>query len=382
MPAHPRLNAWLKLAQGLLECPTAALREDLPAAHVAAFAHARPALFLKRDAVGNLLVGYPGNGAGAKAPIVLVAHLDHPGFWIEAIRGRTVELLFKGGVRLEHAVKGAPLAFYRRGEAKPTGFGKLEKSIGANGRVVSATARIERGTAECGGFTMWDFPGFSVRGGKIVSRCCDDLLGAAAAMCVLDELARSKPKGVAAWGLFTRAEEIGFYGALWAVKERWIPREARVISLECSRALAVAPQGAGPVVRVGDSASLFDPPFTEALRQACVRVQKEDPSFLYQRKLMDGGACEATAFCSAGYRSSGICVPLGNYHNQTGLDGGKKGIGPESVAVSDFAGEVRLLLELVRHGRGLAKLEGTTRQAMAKRTKEAVKAFRAHPLRG
>ena len=30
---------------------------------------------------------------------------------------------------------------------------------------------------------------------------------------------------------------------------------------------------------------------------------------------MDGGACEATALCSAGFRSACLAMPLRNYHN-------------------------------------------------------------------
>jgi endoglucanase len=67
------------------------------------------------------------------------------------------------------------------------------------------------------------------------------------------------------------------------------------------------------------------------------------PGFRYQRKLMDGGACEATAFCASGYRASGLAVPLGNYHNAG--DAGP-GIEPETVMVSDWLAEVQLLVEL------------------------------------
>ncbi|MGB1126680.1 MAG: hypothetical protein ACPG4Q_15875, partial [Phycisphaeraceae bacterium] len=67
---------------------------------------------------------------------------------------------------------------------------------------------------------------------------------------------------------------------------------------------------------------------------------KEDKRFKYQRKLMPGGACEATAFRAYGYLSSCICLPLGNYHN---MDESKKKIAPEIIAVDDFHMLVQLL---------------------------------------
>lgn len=378
MPTKSEQDRWLKIARGMLECPTAPLYEDLPAAHVRAFAAARKDLFFKVDAVGNVLLGYPARDAKKADPLVMVAHLDHPGFWVERVQGRRTKLKFMGGVQEGYPVKGSRLRFYKRGEAKAIGRGRLLKAEFGDGafgrrRLLAGTAEIISGRADPGGYTMWDFPGFSLRNGKVVTRCCDDLMGAAAALCVLDELCRRKPKNGAAWALFTRAEEIGFLGTLWAIDKKWLPKSSRVISLECSRALPTAPQGQGVIVRVGDSASLFDPPFTEALRQACEAVKKKDKRFRYQRRLMDGGACEATAFVNAGYRSSGLALPLGNYHNQKGLDRGKKGMGAESVEVSDFTGEVQLLYEMAQMGKGLENLEGFVGRRMAERTQQARK---------
>jgi endoglucanase len=122
-----------------------------------------------------------------------------------------------------------------------------------------------------------------------------------------------------------------------------VPAGASVVSLECSKALPDAPQGGGVIVRVGDRMSIFAPALTEALRVAADAVGADDPGFRYQRKLMDGGSCEATAFCASGYRASGLAVPLGNYHN---ADDRGPGIAPENVLVSDWLAEVQLLVEL------------------------------------
>ena len=61
------------------------------------------------------------------------------------------------------------------------------------------------------------------------------------------------------------------------------------------------------------------------------------------RRLMDGGVCEASAFCAAGYRASGLCIALGNYHNAA--DDGV-GVAAEHVLVEDYLAEVGLLERL------------------------------------
>lgn len=380
MATQAQRARWLELARGLLECPTAALMEEVPVRYLLDFAARRPALGMRRDRVGNVVLTYPARPPRGAPPLVLVAHLDHPSFWVTDVRGREVALRFRGWVGLAFARRGTRVRFFRRGQARSIGSGTLERPAGKHGRLQTAQARLRAGKAEAGGFAMWDFPGYALRGGKIVSRGCDDLLGAAAALCVLDELARARPKGTHVWGLFTRAEEVGFYGALAAVRDGGVPKDARVLSLECSRALPGAPQGAGAIVRVGDRSSLFDPRFTDALRRAAAEVSRREPGLRFQTRLMDGGSCEATVFCAAGLRASGLAVPLGNYHNQAGLDGGRKGIGPEHVAVGDFLAEVRLLLELAKRGRGLVALEGQAYARLKALAKQAEAEFKATPL--
>ncbi len=340
-----RADDWLAVARGLLSLPTIPLVEDLPAGHVVAFAEARPGLSTKRDAAGNVTVHYHGKGADAERPLVLVAHLDHPGFAVGDVAGETVALEFRGGLGLDSAVDGAPVDFFVPGQVDPVGRGRLTEASGEEGRLASARARVVDGQAGAGGFAMWGFPGFSVDNGHIVGRVCDDLLGAAVVLSTLDELSRRRPDGVAVCGLFTRAEEIGFLGTLESIRLGTVPTAANVLSLECSKALADAPQGGGVIVRVGDRASIFDPGLTGALTTAARRRTDRDPGFRWQRKLMDGGTCEATAFCAAGYRASGLALPLGNYHNALDDPAGP-GVGPEHVAVDDYLAGVALLVEL------------------------------------
>lgn len=333
----------LAVAEALLSLPTVPLVEDAPARWVEGFAEGRPGLAAERDGAGNVVLRYGGDGADPARPLVLVAHLDHPGFVVEEVDGEVATLAFRGGLSAAHAVPGSEIDFFARGATDPRGRGVLLDASSANGRLTGARARIVNGEAPDDGFAMWGFAGFEVSGGHITGRVCDDLLGAAMALAALDEVCRLRPRDVAVWGLFTRAEEIGFLGALEAVRLATVPKGAVVLSIECSSALAGAPQGAGVIVRVGDRRSIFHPGLTQALVDAAERKAEADEGFRWQRKLMDAGTCEASAFGACGYRASGLALPLGNYHNA--LDDGT-GIGPEHVAVDDYLAGVALLVEL------------------------------------
>src|SRR6201999_2683485 len=95
--------------------------------------------------------------------------------------------------------------------------------------------------------------------------------------------------------LFTRAEEIGFVGALAAVKERTMPVGSRAIALENSRSFDDSPIGGGPVGRVGDRLSIFSPSLTGAIAARAEQVAASLP-WKWQRKLMAGGALEGEVF--------------------------------------------------------------------------------------
>jgi endoglucanase len=334
--------AALAVAEALLANPTAPLIEDLPAAHVASAA-AAAGLDVTTDGAGNVVVRHRGAGGDPVRPLVLVAHLDHPGFAVTGSTGSTIDLEFRGGLVAANALPGSPLHLFARGTVDPVGEAELVAATEAAGRLTRATARLVSGAAPADGFAMWGFPAFELVDGRITGRVCDDLLGAAAALAALLELAARDVEGVEVWGVFTRAEEMGFLGAIEAIRLATVPTGADVLSLECSKALADAPQGGGVIVRVGDRMSIFDPGLTAALSAAAGGLAADDTGFRWQRKLMDGGACEATAFCAAGYRSSGLALPLGGYHNASD---GAPGIVPETVQVSDYLAEIRLLVAL------------------------------------
>ncbi|MFM9143799.1 MAG: hypothetical protein ACKORL_00105 [Phycisphaerales bacterium] len=99
---------------------------------------------------------------------------------------------------------------------------------------------------------------------------------------------------------------------------------------------------------LGDRISVFTPELTNRLAELYGDAAKKDPAFRWQRKLMPGGACEATAFASYGYRSTCLCLPLGNYHHMADIDGVAAGARParvarEYVSLADFHSLVEML---------------------------------------
>ena len=185
---------------------------------------------------------------------------------------------------------------------------------------------------------MWDLPAFELRDDRIYSRACDDLIGCAAIVAMFMDLERSGAD-CTCLGLFTRAEEVGFVGALQLAASGAIPKHVTILSLETSAERPPARMGDGPILRVGDKASIFDPAVTAEL-EAIAANEK----IRVQRCLMPGGTCEATAYALDDYRCGALCVALGNYHNC----GPEARIAPEFVALCDVQGLTALCTAIAR----------------------------------
>ncbi len=303
---------------------------------VEAWAGRRPGVDCTADEYGNLVLTV--DGERTAPPLWFTAHMDHPGFIVAADDG-SVE--FRGGVG-DRYFADAGLHFFVEGDVVDADLIAFDHPAGTG--TVSSAVALPAGTVG-----RWAFPDadLGVRDGMLHAPGMDDLAGVAAALSTLERT--RKDPGLAHVGLLlTRAEEVGFAGAIGACKAGTIPDDARLIVLETSRAFPSWPIGAGPVVRVGDRISVFDPDLTAAI--SGVADSLERPT---QRKLMDGGACEATAFCLYGYTASSICLPLGNYHNQGNLDevdggGGDAVPAPEFISLDDHEGLIELLVEVAR----------------------------------
>jgi putative aminopeptidase FrvX len=282
----------LSILQRLMRQPTAPFHEHAVRAEVLAILAGFPDVQTEIDAFGNVHARY--RRGDAPVACLLVAHMDHPGYVGET---------FLGGV--------------------PSSY--LET----------------RHPVECfGPFSMWDLPAFELRDGCIHSRACDDLVGCAV-MLSLFECLTTNSTDATVTALFTRAEEVGLLGAVHAAGAGLISDRTPIVSLETSAERSPAAMHQGVIVRVGDKTTVFDSGLVGGLVSL---AQAEDIPF--QRCLMSGGTCEATAFQLYGYKSVGLCVALGNYHNCTPV--GR--IGSEYVSLADVEAMLALCVAAACRG--------------------------------
>lgn len=356
-PTASRLQTLLDLAS----IPTATGKEDRVVEFVERWAADRRWLAVERDAHGNMLLFPKGVDIRSTPSVLMTGHLDHPAFVVERVGGEglergTVELSFRGGVRQEYFDKRPRVAIHGEGGVARATVEKAgpASEITAHRECVARLdgASASGATVAPGDVGVWDLPVASIdERGMVHAPACDDLAAVAAALCALDESPRDLPFGL----LLTRAEETGFVGAIGACRDGFIPAAAKLIALENSRSFPHdSPIGAGPIVRVGDRMSTFSPSLTAAVAKVCERLAKEhalrERPFRWQRKLMPGGACEATCYCAYGYDATCVCLPLGNYHNMGNLDEVERGevgraeIQPERIGANDYLNLVDLLV--------------------------------------
>jgi putative aminopeptidase FrvX len=355
-----------RILTDLLSLPTAPFAEHYVIDYVRSFCRQRPTLTFAQDKSGNVLISY---GPRKRRPIVLAAHMDHPGFIADGMvsdrapgespspplnKGglravdpgrRLIRAKWHGSVRPEYFA-GALVRFFDgqrwvRGRIINTEYDTAGKAPRVSHVEVSVARPVPPGS-----IGMWDFPDPVMKGDRVVARGCDDVAGAAATLACLDDLVRQHPKA-SLLVLLTRAEEVGFVGAIAACRNRTIPRNAVVISIECSSELPGAKMGDGPILRVGDAATTFTPGATAYCRAVAERLAATAPPFPFQRKLMDGGTCEATAYAEFGYEATGLCIALGNYHN---MDRARERLAPEYIDMGDWEHLVRWFVAMATTG--------------------------------
>jgi putative aminopeptidase FrvX len=269
---------------------------------------------LEKDPFGNLIVSFGGSMRNAR--FAFVAHMDHPGWQLHPVRR------FLGGV--------------------------------------PESLRGKRAIREFGDFGMWDLPPCRLDGDRLYSRACDDLIGCATIIATLQDLSgQDSVRPLVA--VFTRAEEVGFIGAIQLAKSQRLPADITFVSLETSAERPPARMGGGPIVRVGDRVSIFDPSITEFF----VEVAKKQ-KIQYQRCLMAGGTCEATAFQAFGYRAGALCIALGNYHNCTP----DEQIDEEYVGIGDLEGLIDLCVAIASEHGEIADGRAALRKRLESRLEE------------
>lgn len=309
------------IVRTILAQPTAPFYEDAVRGEILQLLAQCPHVETRIDEFGNVIARYQ---RGDRTPrFALAAHMDHPAYVGEE---------FLGGVPESYRAKKPP-------------------------------------TRDFGAFAMWDLPAYDIKDGRIYSRACDDLIGCAVIVATFQELEEAGAEA-SVYGLFTRAEEVGFVGAIELAKSGDLSRDVTVLSLECSSEKAGAcKMGEGAILRVGDRTSIFDSDVMGGLAELAKAA--EIPA---QRCLMSGGTCEATAYQLYGYRCGALCVALGNYHNC----GPDEKIEPEFVSVDDVQGLIRLCVEAAR----CTEVPGSANEALRARLESRAEEYVSRFARG
>jgi endoglucanase len=352
----------------LLNQPTAPFREDHVIALVERFLEGAHVPFF-RDPVGNVIVGCTSRAQyhrlvrekTAEPLRVFIAHMDHPGFhgvrWISKTR---LKVKWHGGSPAKH-LDGSRVwlasqsGYCTAGKLGHVQLVKSKKAMDSAVVQITDTMTTPRPKADklYGGFKfrapVWR------SGMKLYTKAADDLVGVFAVVDTAIWL-HTKRRGREAppfLGLLTRAEEVGFIGAIGHFELGWLGEARRPlisVSLETSRTLPGAVVGNGPVVRLGDRRTVFHPGYLEVLTGVALKALPKK----HQRRIMDGGTCEATAAIAYGLPAIGLSIPLGNYHNE-GFEGGPdcraaRGPAPEFVHLDDIDGMRKLCRALMQSG--------------------------------
>lgn len=371
----------------LLSCPTAPFRESLVASFVTRFLEDEKVPFFF-DPVGNIVVGVKSKidylktiENSRKEPVRLfIAHMDHPGFHgVRWSKDNLLEVKWHGGTPRKF-IEGAKVWL-------GTNRGELGEGIVQKANLNPTKSALESSEIWV---EKWDgkqllkkikpkdlFGAFSFRAPvwenkkNIYTKAADDLVGVFTILSLAKSL---KNKNRPFMGLISRAEEVGFIGTIGHLALGWLDGKTDsvvVVSLETSRTLPGALIGKGPIVRLGDRATPFDPAYTQLLTELANKILPGK----FQRRIMDGGTCEATAALAFGFRAIGISVPLGNYHNQSFEGGpdarGEWGPAPEFVNIDDIEGMLDLCGELMRAGHAWADPWKKKRQTLLKLKSEA-----------
>ena len=327
------------LLEAVLNLPTMSFHETAVSTFVRWYATGLE-LDVFEDEAGNLLVEYRGGGKGS---VTFAAHMDHPGFEVVSSKGKTGTVALWGKVDPKVFSGSNVVIQADTGEIKGR-IGKIlpKKQLGRFCFSIKAEEVIAKGD-----FGYYDLPGVKFSGDRMSARAADNLISVTAILDLITNLVGKRAR-VNVTGLFTRAEEAGFLGAFAAMENGFIPKEDPLIVLECSSAAGGnCVIGDGPVIRAGDLQSTYDPSIDVWMSGVAGCIKKKKKTFKFQRELLQGGRCEACVYIADGYRTGGIALPLGNYHNH-----GPKGYALEYVSMNDYEG----MLELME---GLAKSSTT-----------------------
>lgn len=338
----------LKILCDLGSCPATPFFEGLPAKYITE-ALRRAGVEHRHDEFGNIIAHVRAADESSGPPVAFVAHMDHPGFEVVEIEGMGAVARAMGGVPAASLTKTMPIFVLAPDGTRIPGVTEPhEDTVDPNDRTADRLVRVRLDAPvdlEPPLPLVFDLADFDLDGDIIRMRAVDDLAGCAAIVALLERVAGEGP-ATDVYGVFTRAEEGGLFGARLMAEAETLPQETVIVSVESSAVIPGVAQGAGPVIRTGDALTTFDSEAERLLTAAVASIRGREPEFKAQRQLMSGGVCEATAFSSAGYAVTGVAFPLGNYHNATTtIPDPEGGVAEEYIRVSDYLGGVELLAE-------------------------------------
>ena len=318
------------------------------------------------DEFGNLHASYEHEASG-RDPFRVVAHMDHPAFVVHRQDGKD-ELHFAGGVE-EKYFAGKDIVFYHEESREPLGRAVIKKTMFSP---ETKQVFLDRATPADATFAMWDLPKARCTKRLFISPACDDLAQVSLVLALLRRLALSGTKA-SVHALFTRAEEIGFAGAMAALKSREPLASMPTLSLETSQARGFAKVEGGPIVRVGDRLSIFDSRITHWMETAFRDLQAAKPGTIYQRLLMGGGTCEASVFQRAGLPTGALCVALNNYHNM----GPGTALRAESISLRDWQGLYDFLFFLATEAKPVKAADKAVAERFGQLEQKALQTLKA-----
>ncbi|MES2768227.1 MAG: hypothetical protein V4596_03700 [Bdellovibrionota bacterium] len=336
------------LTERLFNQPTAPFRESFVLAEIKSILEENKIPYFE-DSVGQIIAGVSSaQKLKSKDHVAFFAHTDHPGFIIhEKISAYKYKATWYGGAPF-HQMEGKLVRIFSDVTSEKFYKGTIRNfDLKGNHREgipfeIETTKELnEKAVKTKNYFGAFNFEGFKYRNGYVHTKCADDLAGCVMAIGALIDVKKLKVPAIA---VFTRAEEVGFVGCLHMIKSKVIPMNTMVVSLEASRTLPGALLGEGPVIRLGDASTLFDSNFSLFIQKQAQALKAKDQKFKFQKRIMDGGSCEATALSQFGYKTMGLAVPLKNYHNQ-----GVKGPAPEIIHLDDAENGRRLLAEVAKN---------------------------------
>ena len=198
----------LNILRDLGALPAVPFFEDGPAAYVMELLQGLT-VKVERDDYGNIVAHYD-RAAVARPPVAFVAHMDHPGFEIVSRDGSAYRAEALGGVPAASLRKPTPVLVLGPGGRR---IPAQAEPYGEQGSQRSVTVRLRSDEVlEPPVPVVFDLPDFALDGGLIRMRALDDLAGCAGILAALERLSAAGAEADV-YAVFTRAEEVGLFGA-------------------------------------------------------------------------------------------------------------------------------------------------------------------------